>query len=759
MSNNRYRPILPAPLLPRTSIPENAPPASPLRKRSAAKIACDGCRKKRTACDNVRPKCGQCARRGLRCHYVSVDRNETPAMVMKREMDSLKQDYKNLVEAFDILRDLPEDKSIIALRKSRLIAAGDPATLLASITESAGNYQALPRLVLVRPPPQDSREFELMLRHSVAYPTLLPLDSGTVSVTAFFPSGAPSDSDSGREPSVSSSPGPSTFESPQPSSTPNLGQSSRSSVLDIDPAPSANDYCDPRLQQLSIAFWTTAPISNALAASLISLYLKVDHPTLGLFDGNLFVGDLISNRVRYCSRLLVSSILVWACHAYSSIVPILDTVSSVLMSEAIVLWEQEHTTVDSLPTVAAAQLLNLSCTYNGDNGARFYATIGSVMAQRMGLFGPYRQPCPLPAGHGISSAPGGFDEDDEADWEKAVAHTAWGVFNCVAMNSFMFQTYDPSLEFPPQLNIPGAFSDRKGDEEVADGETSHGLPEYMGRTFPAMCSFWVITSEWTSRYYMPPHGPHQPVVGRVPWEVAQETFKKLLAWTDGFHFLLARGDQIPHHTAILHIWLHASISQLFRPFARWPGERGLSPLDPAEAVDSAKAIFEASIHQLKHISLGFRDTYACSSYAIFWHMALLYVANAALEDVNDPQWRPYFNLCVTSYGDLFGTFRVAEGIVRSLFYIALRKNMMTLPEVQAALQRLASKKGASAPSPTTSGFVVDLNLAMTDREGAQLEPLNELFDDLRLFNEFMDIGPEAGNIPVVDRGMFVPDGT
>ncbi|KAB5528009.1 hypothetical protein GE09DRAFT_975620 [Coniochaeta sp. 2T2.1] len=737
MSNNRYRPILPAPLQPRPSIPENAPPASPLRKRSAARIACDGCRKKRTACDIVRPHCGQCVRRGLKCHYVSVDRDETPAMVMKREMDTLKQDYKNLVEAFDILRDLPEDKSITVLRKSRLIAAGDPATLLASITESAGNYDALPRLVLVRPPPQDGREFELMLRHSVAYPTLLPLDSGAVSVTAFFPSGAPPASDSGPEP-VSSSPGPSTFASPQASSTPNLG-------------PSANDYCDPRLQQLNIAFWTTAPISNASAASLISLYLKVDHPTLGLFDSNLFVGDLITNRVRYCSRLLVSSILVWACVSTPS------TDSPVLMSEANVLWEQEHT-FDSLPTVAAAQLLNLSCTYNGDNGARFYATVGSVMAQRMGLFGPYRQPYPLPAGHGISAPPGGFDEDEEADWRKSAAHTAWGVFNCVAMNSFMFQTYDPSLEFPPQLSIPGAMSDRKGDEEVADGETSHGLPDYMGRTFPAMCSFWVLTSEWTSRYYMPPHGPHEPVVGRVPWEFAQSTFKKLLAWTDGFHFLLARGDQIPHHTAILHIWLHASISQLFRPFARWPSERGLSPLDPAEAVDSAKAIFEASIHQLKHISLGFRDTYTCSSYAIFWHMALLYVANAALEDVNDPQWRPYFNLCVTSYGDLFGTFRVAEGIVRSLFYIALRKNMMTLPEVHAALQRLASKKGASAPSPTTSGFVVDLNLAVTDREGAQLEPLNELFDDLRLFNEFMDIGPEAGSIPVVDGSMFVPNG-
>jgi len=119
------------------------------------------------------------------------------------------------------------------------------------------------------------------------------------------------------------------------------------------------------------------------------------------------------------------------------------------------------------------------------------------------------------------------------------------------MNSFMFQSFEPSLEFPPLLQIPGALSDRESDEEVADGAVSHGLPQYMGRTFPAMCKFWVLTSEWTCRYYAPTQGPHEPVVGRVPWEFAQATFKKLLAWTDGFHFMLARGDQIPHHTAIL----------------------------------------------------------------------------------------------------------------------------------------------------------------------------------------------------------------
>lgn len=116
------------------------------------------------------------------------------------------------------------------------------------------------------------------------------------------------------------------------------------------------------------------------------------------------------------------------------------------------------------------------------------------------------------------------------------------------MNSFIFQRYEPAAVWPPVLDIPGALSDRQTDEEVTDGAPAHGLPEYMGRTFPATCGFWVITSEWTARYYLP---SQEPVVGRVPWEFTQSIFKKLLVWTDGLHFMLARGDQAPHHSAIL----------------------------------------------------------------------------------------------------------------------------------------------------------------------------------------------------------------
>lgn len=133
-------------------------------------------------------------------------------------------------------------------------------------------------------------------------------------------------------------------------------------------------------------------------------------------------------------------------------------------------------------------------------------------------------------------------------------------------------------------------------------------------------------------------------------------------------------------------------------------------------------------------------------------MALLYVANAALEDISDPHWRAYFTLCLNCYADLFGTFRVAGGIVRSLLSMALRKGMMNGGEAQALLQRVSNKgRDYEILTATSSGFVVDLNLAVTDRNAAQLEPLTELFDSLRLFHEFIHAevpdGPLGGADP------------
>ena len=73
------------------------------------------------------------------------------------------------------------------------------------------------------------------------------------------------------------------------------------------------EYCDERLRHLDITPWTSVPVSNEFAADVISLFLETDHPIQGLFDADLFLNDLVNSLHRFCSRLLVSSLLFVGC--------------------------------------------------------------------------------------------------------------------------------------------------------------------------------------------------------------------------------------------------------------------------------------------------------------------------------------------------------------------------------------------------------------------------------------------------------------
>lgn len=72
-------------------------------------------------------------------------------------------------------------------------------------------------------------------------------------------------------------------------------------------------YQANRLGALNIKHWTTVAVSNEFATGALRLFLDTDQPFLGIFDVDLFIGDLIEPRARFCSPLLVNSLLCWAC--------------------------------------------------------------------------------------------------------------------------------------------------------------------------------------------------------------------------------------------------------------------------------------------------------------------------------------------------------------------------------------------------------------------------------------------------------------
>jgi len=46
--------------------------------------------------------------------------------------------------------------------------------------------------------------------------------------------------------------------------------------------------------------------------AVLSLYFETEHPILGVFDADLFIGDLVARRPLFCTSFLLSALMAWA---------------------------------------------------------------------------------------------------------------------------------------------------------------------------------------------------------------------------------------------------------------------------------------------------------------------------------------------------------------------------------------------------------------------------------------------------------------
>ena len=271
-------------------------------------------------CDGRRPACDPCNKRALECTYVTDHAGDTPSMALKRQLQDLKKDSMDQGELLNHLKTLPEKEAFYLLRCIR--STLDPA-------KHRPSEQLAARATL--PPIRTNFEFELRVRHPMAYPATAPVNTSSISLSPFsFSSVGQLDQPGKRTPSDEipskdrdntpfNEPAESAShdqicsrESPQRPPSALLRPDARTSSSAQGPS-KAQTYHDERLHDLSIGYWTRVPISDELAANIISFYLSIDHPTLGFFDADLFLRDLTGHQLGYCSSFLVSSLLFYAC--------------------------------------------------------------------------------------------------------------------------------------------------------------------------------------------------------------------------------------------------------------------------------------------------------------------------------------------------------------------------------------------------------------------------------------------------------------
>lgn len=203
---------------------------------------------------------------------------------VQKQLDTLQNSFKHYADIVDQLKTLPEHDALKLLQQLR--SPGGAFSPLSTVRLS--NHKTSQALL----PTTSSRiEFELTALHGIVYPTLLPIDITKLNISPLEKPASPSNHGS-------------------------LVRKSSNTPVVLAEAGSRL-YCDSRLEDLDISYWTKVPISDVSAATLISLYLETDQTIVAFIDADLFLDSLVDRRPKFCSSFLVTAMLYVACVSHT----------------------------------------------------------------------------------------------------------------------------------------------------------------------------------------------------------------------------------------------------------------------------------------------------------------------------------------------------------------------------------------------------------------------------------------------------------
>jgi hypothetical protein len=201
-------------------------------------------------------------------------------MALKREVESLQRQLQDKTDVLETIRNATDDEVLVLVHQLRL--TDDLPAVLSSYqgrTGSAAQLSEYASAQAVTPSTETDIDFGLAMLHPTTYPVFVPPSPPSI-VSASLIGGS--------------------TQTTSPSST---------ALSPSEPYA----YCDPRLEILTVSYWTRIPIDDRLAARAISHFLQTDHPVLGFFDADLFLRDLVDQTLDFCSSFLFHSVMSLAC--------------------------------------------------------------------------------------------------------------------------------------------------------------------------------------------------------------------------------------------------------------------------------------------------------------------------------------------------------------------------------------------------------------------------------------------------------------
>jgi len=703
----------------------------PAKRRAAgASTACSECRARKKKCDGIRPACSNCAARKIdSCYY--NDPAEDPASEILKLLRSLSLDRARA--ALTVLRSHKDSGAALSFIRQNTSPDTDPFS---------SGHSGSRRLSLAT---------ELSDTYPSAYIKLSPVSTKAIRQSRL--------TESGRTAPVSHPSPPDAIQSRDQQQNHNHNQNHNQKkekdrgqlelgakyALDDDSAiqryrqPSSTsgrsvdaiDLCDQRLKRLDMSFWTTVQVSDEFAARAISLYLQTDHPLLGLFDPHLFVADLVEHRTHYCSSFLVNALMYLSCQMYTALDKRASEHVTPFWNEANRLQIQDAD-CDSMCTMSALVLMSLSLTGHGkDHDVIRFSKHANIISQKLGFFDP-------------NSVLASKHESEMSEEDRACCHAAWSSFNwSMIIAMFHRQPEVVVVRRPPALPILDCWTSTAVDRQQttatgADGMSSHetaSQPILVGAAFTALCQFCEVMHGALWVYYP---GEMTAPPENLKWKLAEHKFCEILAWTKHLPDIVTREGPHPSQVDVLHMWLHAALMDLMRPFIGQDRSTDERLTTFAAENNSVLSAYKASTDQLKRLILDYRTNHEASAYSILWHTGLLYLVNAMLENPRDPDWHIYFLLCIHGYENLRRPYLISEAIGRSLLALTLRRTDMSADEARRIMAEIEQGGLERVEAEIRAPFMGDLQMALNDPENASVEMTARLFEEMALFNEVLD---------------------
>jgi hypothetical protein len=247
-------------------------------------------------------------------------------MALVQQIDQLKRELSEHTEIIEHLRSVSELEALTVIR--RLRSTSSASMVLSTLRGSAHTTTRLSELKALRgtvPLTEFETETELSVLHQFVYPILEPLDLNAIDIDNLLE--FPSSKSPGMLPlgtmKQTGSASSSTSEIAISPPSPLRGTRSQGTSPIAGPAPD-RQYCDSRLANLAIDYWTCIPVSNEFAACVLSHYLETDHPIFAFVDADLFLSGLVDRTLEHCSSFLVSALMAFACVSF----PVLSGLSN-----------------------------------------------------------------------------------------------------------------------------------------------------------------------------------------------------------------------------------------------------------------------------------------------------------------------------------------------------------------------------------------------------------------------------------------------